>query len=234
MAARIPLILSQPSRRDAAAIDLIENIVAAAMLVPGLDANLIGDIDTFESGGTDHLCLQGLTRDVVLASFLDLPIAQAAWARLGQAGHFVDFRSSADKIRSSQAIGRRVFYFQLSPYQRVADLLDRCQQLLAAQQLTLVSIGPMAGKTMPGQQTPGKPSPVRAVSLPIVNRAATESATSAGAVQALSFNQNTAAGVANHGAARTLDDKHSGATHDESDDWSQLDKLVDDLDAMDL
>jgi hypothetical protein len=233
MAARIPLILSQPARRDAAAIDLIENIVAAAMLVPGLDANLIGDIETFEFGGTDHLCLQGHTRDIVLASFLDLPTAETAWNRLGQSGHFVDFSSSAESIRTSHSAGmRRVFYFQLSPRQQVAALLDRCRELLAAQQLSLVTIG-----IAPAASLPGSPTQRGSAVLPIVSNAnRTAQIPDQPAPQSYTSSLRTAESVrtADRAPIETREVVRPNAIQEESEDWSQLDKLVDDLDAMDL
>ena len=219
MAARIPLILSQPSRRDAAAIDLIENIVAAAMLVSGLDANLIGDISTFELGGTDHLCLQGHTRDVVLASFLDLATAREAWHRLGQSGHFVDFTSTEAQIRSSLgdgSTGRRVFYFQLASQRSVTELLDQCQKLLAAQQLSLVSI--RIGTAGPTGSPP--------TTLPITSNLSRNSQQPSGAPPLIG---KPSLATAISDAALKGSDRH-----DDDEDWSRLDKLVDDLDAMDL
>lgn len=230
MAVRLPLIVSQPARRDAEAIDLIETIVAAALLVPGLDANLIGDIGSFELGGTDHLCLQGHTRELVLASFLEQADAQAAWHRLGQGGHFVDLGSSEQELRSSlQAAGgrRRVFYFQLRLGQPASALLDRAEKLLAAQQLSLVGIslgraatpaaslpvvGSIGPKTPPpvGRDPGGRVPPARSAGLPVV--AAQTSQPDAPAANASS--QVTA--------------------EEDQRQWSELDKLVDDLGAMDL
>ena len=232
MAARIALILSQPARRDAAAIDLIENIVAAAMLSPGLDANLIGDIDSFDLGGTDYLCLQGHPRDIVLASFLDISAAQAAWQRLGLSGLFVDFTSSPERIRSSHsaALGRRVFYFQLASNQNVSALLDRCQELLAAQQLSLVSIG-LAPATSTKTGTPAKMATTAAT---LANSEDPELSSNRSAAQPAPLKQASARVTTDRVAIDAPQIANSSGQPEESDDWSQLDKLVDDLDAMDL
>ena len=222
MAARIPLILSQPARRDAEAIDLIENIVAAAMLSPGLDANLIGDISTVELGGTDHLCLLGHTRDIVLASFLDLAEAQVAWQRLGQVGHFVDCASSEETIRSSQRAAdgmRRVFYFRLRLGQPVPALFDLCHKLLAAQQLNLVTI--RLGTVSPAQAPP--------MQLPVVSRVQPPPAPKPRAGET-AMGQAAAATPLLHAA----DVGQDRLFDDDDPRWNELDKLVDDLDAMDL
>ncbi len=118
MAVRLPLILSQPARRDAWATETIENVVAAALLVSKLDANLVGDIATIETGGTDHLCLEGNGKDLILASMHTLDNARSAWHRLGLTGTFIDCSQSSSQIRAqaSEASGaRRVYYFQLTP-----------------------------------------------------------------------------------------------------------------------
>ena len=218
MAARLPLILSQPAKRDATAVELIENIVAAALLLPKLDANLIGDINSIEPGSTDHLCLQGHTRDVILASFLDLATAQTSWTRLGQGGQFVDCQQSADSIRqlASNVNGRRVFYFQLTHSLRISRLLDQCQELVAAQAVQLVSI------------QLGSASPAAKGGLPIIVKptsTATSKPTNGHSHQGPASTQATS-GSPSYSAPKP-------AENDE-EDWSSIDKLVDELDALDI
>ncbi|MCC6508887.1 MAG: hypothetical protein IT423_07255 [Pirellulaceae bacterium] len=257
MAARIPFILSQPARRDATAVELIENIVAAALLLPKLDANLVGDISTIEPGSTDHLCLQGHMRDVILASFLEMDVAAAAWQRLGQAGHFVDCLRSPAEIRaeSTSVQGqRRIFYFQLTMNMRIANLLDQCQALVAAQAVQLVSLqlGPgKPGVSMPQttnlsstlastpstlRPAPGGASPTSddqgqaerpmLAKLPII----------AGAMPINSTPKN---GTSSMQSTRLGDGAYpstplAASSLEENVDWSSVDKLVDDLDALDL
>ena len=223
MAARLPLILSQPAKRDATAVELIENIVAAALLLPKLDANLIGDISSIEPGSTDHLCLQGHTRDVILASFLDLATAQTSWARLGQGGQFVDCQQSTEAIRqlAGSASGRRVFYFQLTHSLRVSRLLDQCQELVAAQAVQLVSI--QLGGAVGGAAQPAKgnlPIVVKPVSAPMLKPT----------------NGHAHSGPAVTQAANSTN-KYTPpkpADNDSDEDWSSIDKLVDELDALDI
>jgi hypothetical protein len=216
MVARIPIVLSQPLQRNAAAIDLIENIVAAAILVPGLDANLVGDIDAIELGSTDYLCLQGHSRDLVLASFLDLPNAKAAWERLKLSGRFIDFSASEQAIRAAlrnPESGRKVYYFQLTFNDCVTVLLDQCQKLLDSQRISLVSI----------QLAPSRPKPnIRPNSQPQSN--------------ALPLQSNSQPATSSAPVASTPRREHvNEATQDRGDeDWTALDKLVDDLDAMNI
>lgn len=242
MAVRLPVILSQPARRDAATTDLVETLVAAALLIPGLDANLIGDIHTLEPGSTDHVCLLGHTRDVVLASFLELSEARAAWQRLGQSGHFVDLSQDEAEVRASlrtAAPARKVFYYQLTIGQPVERLLDRCRQLLAAQQVSLVSIqlsgsganGPAAAGGRPmaplaSQVTQAERAPASqpgAAARPVSGMQAVSPTTS----QAQPAPRAEPASGSDWGQAVS-------AGLDDSAEWSALDKLVDDLDAMDL
>lgn len=251
MAARIPLILSQPARRDAEAIDLIENIVAAAMLVPGLDANLVGDIASFELGGTDHLCLLGHTRDIVLASFLELPDAEVAWQRLDQRGHFVDFASDEAAVRKSLPTSpglRRVFYYRLRLGLPPAELLDRCARLLAAQHLNLVSIRLEPAKTdsAAGAANAVNPAASRTEVVPTVLPQGMPPAIKfpvhsqpAGNSQPVPSSRSNGDPLRPSVAVPLFpissEPVHARVDGDDDDrQWSELDKLVDDLGAMDL
>lgn len=225
MAVRLPLILSQPAKRDATATELIENIVAAALLLPKLDANLIGDISTIEPGSTDHLCLQGHGRDVILSSFLDMGSAANAWTRLGQGGQFIDCHQSTASIRqlASSAGERRVFYFQLSHSLKISKLLDQCQELVAAQAVQLVSIqlggaNPRVSSSLP---ILAKPTPA------LTNGHAHSQQPSVPTTpqpQAASMSKSHSAGS---GAS-------ASPANDDDEDWSSIDKLVDELDALDI
>jgi hypothetical protein len=242
MAVRLPLILSQPSRRDANAAEAIENIVAAAMLLPKLDANLIGDLNSIEVGGTDHLCLQGHARDIILVSFLQLDQARAAWQRLEQPGHFVDCATSAAAIRAqlSAVTGvRRVFYFQLTPSVRVATLLDQCQELVAAQSLNLVTI--QFGSAVQSKPANGGARPsgmASTAALPIVAPSASPLRTP----QTVTASSGSAANGSPGMPAATMQSdmmpvktqSYVPQSHEDNEDWSAIDQLVDDLDALDL
>ena len=221
MAVRLPLIVSQPFRRDAAAIDLMESIVAAAILVPGLDANLVGDIEVMESGSTDYLCLEGHGRNLVLASFLDMPTAESAWQRLSLGGRFVDFSASEDALRlalKSPSPGRVVYYFQLLSDSSVTTLLDKCHKLLAAQQLSLVSIQ-LAPSTAPTGNRQGSEA-VSAKSLPIMKSDARNAAEMRAPVLPI------LSGSPPIGQFQPEEE--------DDEQWTELDKLVDDLGTMDL
>ncbi len=93
--------------------------MAGALLVPKLDANLVGDIASIEPGSTDHLCLQGHTPDVILASLPRLSGAASAWERRpGRPGRFIDAAACPPSAHGALAAGdqRRIFYFQLKPH----------------------------------------------------------------------------------------------------------------------
>lgn len=238
MAVRLPVILSQPARRDASTTDLVENLVAAALLIPGLDANLIGDIGTIEPGSTDHVCLLGHTRDLVLASFLQFREARAAWQRLEQSGLFVDLAQDEADIRASlrgATAGRKVFYYQLAIGQSVDSLLAPCRKLLAAQQLSLVSLhwrpgtGNGSGGNGNGSSAPSVKTlvPLSPPASPLPRSRVDGGSPSAGRpAQAASTEQVSDDLRASH--------VESEEYHEQYQEWSALDKLVDDLDAMDL
>lgn len=230
MAVRLTLILSQPCRRDAAAIDLLENIVAAAILVPGLDANLVGDLSVIELGSTDYLCLEAHKRDLVLAGFLDLSEAELAWKNLGFSGIFADFDADDETIKSVRkgAGGSRiVFYFRLSTNHSGPKLLDKCQRLLVAQRISLVSIelSPKAAQSY--QASPSQPSTPKS---PTAHSSASEPSTMA----RISLPIWPAKSISP--AEKAAIPSTAPRSHEESEehDWAELDKLVDDLGDLDL
>ncbi|MGN6546676.1 MAG: hypothetical protein ACTHK7_16600 [Aureliella sp.] len=238
MAVRLPVILSQPARRDASTTDLVETLVAAALLVPGLDANLIGDIHTLEPGSTDHVCLLGHTRDVVLASFLELSEARAAWQRLGQGGHFVDLSQEEAEVRASlrtAASARKVFYYQLTIGQPVERLLERCRQLLAAQQVSLVSIQLGGSGANGSAAADGRPMMPLATQVTHADRAtASQPGAAARPVSGMQAASQAQPAPRAEPASGSDWGQAVSAGLDDSAEWSALDKLVDDLDAMDL
>jgi hypothetical protein len=231
MVARLPLILSQPSRRDSSAVDLIESIVAAAMLMPKLDANLVGDLSSMELGSTDHLCLQGHSRDVIVASFLELASALAAWQRLEQTGHFIDCSTDPASIRAQLATAtgsRRVFYFQLNPGLRIAKLLDQCQELVAAQALKLVTIQLGGQSQQSGQSQLG----ASAVTLNSVRSTSDSPGLAARSLPIVASGK--VMGAPSLLSAAATPPSIASAVKDEDEDWTAIDQLVDDLDALDL
>ncbi len=240
MASRLPLIVSQPANRDAVATDLVENIVAAAMVVPGLDANLISAIETLQSDATDWLCLQGLGNDVVLAGFIELVQAAEAWHRLGFSGTFVNLKQSARELAataSSLSSKRRIYYYQLHNAADVSKLLDLCIQLQNAQQTPLVSIQ-FGSKPATGLNP--KSASIAATVTPNPSESTTASSTPThrqhNAYDHTSHQHSLAA--EGNGKPVNPDQKprYSSTSESEADDedWSAIDKLVDDLDALDI
>jgi hypothetical protein len=234
MPARIPLVISQPAMKHAAADDCVENAVAAAMLVAGVDANLIGDIESIAVGSTDHLCLQGLTRDIVLCAFLSAERAQQALNRLSIAGRWVDFAADAAALRTSQSPAiaeRRIFFYPLTPGQSVNDLLDRCQQLVAAQKQPLVHIQLGSLRQAPALDavTPATAASKVRISRPAPPAAIPEAASPEVMLPKMMNQPQSAAQAAQ--PLRSVPEEEDDLTRPQ---WDAIDRLVDDLDALDL
>jgi hypothetical protein len=239
MAVRLPLIISQAARRDASAAELVEKLVAEAMFIAGVDASLIGALDTIAHGSTDHLCLQGNARDIVLVGWLDLPAAVAAWQRLQLDGTFYPLQGSSpahttlveqsvvEPDRTLAPRSRSVLYFQLTPATGVPQVLGLCRARLAALQVPLVGLQSLTkprpatpvGSTAPGTVAVGLSEPVRpTVALPISSPTLPTSP-----LPTLSAPQPVGVAFSNGYVDDAADD-----------DFANLDQLVDDLDAMDL
>lgn len=211
MAVRLPLIISQPPRRDSAATDVTEALVTEAMLASGIDANLIGGLDAIAAGSTDHLCLQGNNRSLALAAWLPLERAVQEWQRLGLDGRLIDVSlhgAPAENTQSQSQSQRSVYYFLLTPTTNVTQLLKRCRELADSQQVQLVQLGGLSNRA----QSSGM-----AVTLPIAQPSSQVASPSTA-----------------HPPMNTVDPIPTPAAPDADEEFSDLDQLVADLDALDL
>lgn len=212
MAVRLPLIISQPPRRNSAATDVTEALVTEAMLTSGIDANLIGGLDVIAAGSTDHLCLQGNNRNLALAGWLPIEQAVREWQRLGLDGRLIDVSldgaSAESNQRPSQSQQRSVYYFLLTPTTNAGQLLKRCRELADSQQVQLVQMGGLSNRAQPSGV---------AMTLPIAPQSN----------QVVSHNTT-------HQAINKPNEFPTSASPDADEEFSDLDQLVADLDALDL
>ncbi len=219
VAARLTVVISQSSIRHSQATDAEEQLLGELMMTAGLDATLIGSLDNVQIDSTDYLCLSGFaSQRLALVSALSLEEVAEQWRRLQLGGQVVRVGEAGS------ATGRRIYYFALSS--NVESTLAELRQLLSDQSVKTVDVLMPLGKTaqpaasshdsgsMPsGSQTP---LPVHQPPLKkLSNRPASEPAL-------------PAASIPVHSTAQ-------GDSGDESEEqWPDLDRLVDDFDALDL
>jgi hypothetical protein len=196
--------------RDVRVADIEESIVAELIMVGGLDATLVGPLQRILPDSTDLLCLSGFTQDLALLSWMPTDEAAKNWAELKLAGTVVSMSlDGSAALPSSQIVGRRVFYIQLTPQSvptQVCKQLRARLELLRIQpvSLQLSSKSPMTSPPL-AKPTTAKDSQVQSIEevarRPLITPAAPMSTS-------------------------------SGSTSDSQ--WKNLDQLVDELDLLDL
>ncbi len=240
MASRLTVVVSQSAQHDPQASDLEETLVAEVMMTNGMDATMVGPLVRVDPSDTDFLCLSSFNHSFVLFGWESLENANAQWQRLGLPGQVVDAQKESPhngSPASPSANGhktRRIYYFQLNPESRVPPLLDQLNALLTDRQTKIVPLGLSLNglglkpgvKQAPSSASPpptldGGPSPAADNSPASASASASSTKTVDGAS---SSNSNTPATSASQ----------AEDSDDDDGEWSELDRLVDDLDQLDL
>lgn len=108
MAKRMAIVLSQSKGAGPVHRELEGTVVAELLMVHGLEVTLVPDLTTLGNEDTGLLCLEGITGDMVMLSWLDCVEAHGALAKLGIEGRSgrTEF-SSESRAESGDAIDRQ-------------------------------------------------------------------------------------------------------------------------------
>ncbi len=242
MPARLSVILAQSSRRDSRTVELEEALVTQVMFTPGLDMTLVSALDTIRLDGTDHLCLQVLPQEVVVLAWLRLEDAATHWQRLALTGKLIDLADASattDKHLEIDKLMRRVRYLRLSPEMTASEIVSTAQRVLDDRRIQVVPI--QIGLSKPIQKSPAPETSAMRLDVPPlqanilappeptsdveISRAPANMSPIATALDLPLADQNSPTGFGNH-VGPEID------TSDQS--WRDIDRLVDDLDALDL
>lgn len=205
MAARLTVVISQSSIRHSQATDAEERLLSELMVTPGLDATLIGSLDNVQIDSTDYLCLSGFaSQRLALISALSLEEVAEHWARLQLVGQVVQAG------QAGSTAGRRIYYFSLSS--NIESTLAQLRQLHSDQSVKTVDVLLPLGKI--GQPVASsrdsEVTPIRSQPSPPARTTL------------------PAATIPAHAVVQ-------GQPGEESEQqWPDLDRLVDDFDALDL
>lgn len=235
MAPRLAVVVSQSPTRDARTADIEESIVAELIMVGGLDATLVGPLERIEADSTDQLCLSGFTQDLALLSWMSADEAARHWQTLQLGGTIVPMSlDGSAEIGSGERGVRRVFYIQLKSDSQAKQV---CQQLKA--RLDLMRVKPVSLQLTLKSPTKAPVASPAAIPSHSPNESALNHTDSKVAVNATNNTPSPSPAIAKSPQAN--DDraphaaKNSQALHDSGDEeWMELDRLVDDLDALDL
>ncbi|MFO0921928.1 MAG: hypothetical protein U0905_05495 [Pirellulales bacterium] len=220
MASRLPVVIAQHPMRASRQSEFEESLVAELIFAQGLDATLIQGLDRIELHSTDHLCLQGLMGDFALASWLPVEHLLPHLDRLEMSGQLVHI----DPVHQSKSIvplkapgPKRIFLIALQEGGTVTNVMQFLRELLDSMKVQVVSIG-MGMKPKPKVQEPSI--------VPLQSQAP----------QAASRDSNVAKSSSANSLPIPANDPPKPASvpvdlDQDEEEWSHLDKLVDDLDA---
>lgn len=177
-------------------------------MTPGLDATMIGALETVEADDTDFLCISSFNHSFAIISWLPANEVATQWQRLGLAGEIISATDAsqatgtADPADSNQA--RRIFHFRLTPKLTTNQILSELRQLLADRQVATFSIGMPPAKRTPQPNELPRAKPKEAPPSP-----------------QSSVSSNPPASPPTK-------------AEPEEEEWQHLDQLVDDFESLDL
>lgn len=217
MASRLPVVISQSIRREPVAVNCEEQLITELLFTNGLDATLIGPLETIEIGSTDHLCLEGFKGPFALLGWTSIAECKQQLVRLGVHGSILDRDANTSASQTLDAANqkdsnRRVDYFRLRPDREPKSWIDSLQKILEIREVKAFPI------QLPVKPVQG-PSPGPTITKPD-NNATTKPVTLSGAAERpVSRSQIF---------AKTID------PNEEDEAWEHLDELVEDLDRSDV
>jgi hypothetical protein len=88
MGSRIVVVLSQSSVQVLDRRDLEEDIVGELLGAEGIELTIVPHLKDLDSDGTGRLCLEGISTDMIVLSWLEPQEAHAALSRHGIGGRF--------------------------------------------------------------------------------------------------------------------------------------------------
>ncbi len=235
MAKRLTVIISQSSSRHSQAADAEERLLSELIMAPGIDATLVGSLDNVQPDSTDYLCLSGFAGQT-LAVVSSLSVEQVAqqWARLQLNGKVV--RMGQPGVAGQ----RRVIHFPLSS--DTPGMLSELRQLLADQAVATVQVLMPLGSVPLGSVPLANPRRLPLVSASAQPLADESSGPPPAAVGQQALPRQAPASrvpaspvAASPVPASPVTASPANQSADErAGEWPDLDRLVDDLDALDL
>jgi hypothetical protein len=206
---RIPVVVSQ-SPGGSAARQVEEELVAALLMEPGVDLNVVPHLPHLEGGATGLLCLEGIQGHLVLFSWLAPLDAQSILDGHGLAGR-IGRTSFYAPPQAASHLRRTIYHVQLGQ-QAVPAMIQEIRRIRDDLATSTVSLtggdllsGLAAATSQPATSVAGDAPP-------------TPSVTAAPAAQEPA------------GAASALPESQAG----DDDDDHALDRLVNQLDELDL
>ena len=234
MASRLPVVIAQHAQRAGRESQFEEALVAELIFTNGLDATLIQGIDRILEGSTDHLCLEGLLGDYALVCWSTTEDLIANLNRLGVAGRLIlhdQAKGERHSIALNESGTRKIYKIELDSAASSDSVMAQLLELLEIQNVRVVTLGSMLPKNGKGTN---KVIPKVSNAPPKSNASDIEPATENSEGETpppLSEPHHQVMHADPMGEPRRSDQGQSSSVESD-DEWSHLDKLVDDLDAI--
>jgi hypothetical protein len=213
MAIRIPVVICQHERRAGSIADYEEQLITRIVMESGLDATLIADLKAIELDTTDHLCIEGLKGDFALATWESTQYVCEHLHRLGVPSLEIIPVDGAPKSHSGEASApaKKIFLISLATNVSIDTTIKTLKDLLQSRSTPVFSIGAPIhrARTETVKSTPSDAKP---------------------AVHSISQSIEATKPIL---ATKRVDDAATNASAD-TDDFPELDLLMDELDQFNL
>ncbi len=185
MAKRMPVVLSESHVSNPARRKLEEDLVAVLLFEDGVEISVIPDLEHLDAQGTGLLCLEGMTSDLVLLSWLEAGRAVSILNEKGIEGRVgrtaLDAPASAARNGRPASCGRVVHCLDLERNSDVQKIRREINRIMDEAQMDVTQIsGIGAPDYVSGKPITQRPDPATD-STPIARIESTDERTAASA-----------------------------------------------------
>ena len=144
MAKRIAIVLSQLKGASPAQRDLEGSVVAELLMVHGLEVTLVADLTALDDDDTGVLCLEGITGDMVLLSWMSSDdahqhlAARGIQGRLGRTATTQDIRATHVEDNDSP---RTIYHIDLRSIHEVKDCCTEIERIRDEASVQVIGLG---------------------------------------------------------------------------------------------
>ena len=207
----VSILISQSPHRDPQQREFEEQLVTELLMEDGLEVHVIPHFDQLQEDDTGRLCLESLTAHIIALSWLTPLDAFQQMQNLGAPGRFgrTNHAKQTPEVVANLNHPRTIYNLDLSRFSSVRECRDEVKRIIDEQSVEVVSIG---GLQLSGTSSPTKHSPEET-------------------------GEETAKVSEPTGTSDDGEKKPSSAAPQPPVDWDdddQLDRLVDDLDNLDI
>jgi hypothetical protein len=222
VAVRIPVVVSQHERRSGAVADYEEKLITQLIFENGLDATLVADLQSIELDTTDHLCIEGLKGDFAIATWQPREYICRHLHRLGIPSLTIVPVDGSERLESNTNGSRpkSIYFISLSTENSIEQTIATLRDLRLAKSTHVVSLGPSKNSRIASSTVPSSVLQV----VPLGHSKEPQS----------DLNSETKGQEASSYTEPRVFGERVMPTSEVSDDFPNIDQLMDDLDQFEL